>query len=164
MSPAVALRVVRGTARTSALVFAGAQVAPLAGWPGARAGDAIYRAFLVAHVVHFAAVTRYAVLTGGRDLFPGGRDLDDVGGWPTVAGIVTGFAGLATIGWFGRPTRSGVRPRTRAAGTAARTVIGTMFTGTFAGRVPQSPWYAVPTAISGTATVLATRSSRRPMP
>jgi len=83
---------------------------------------------------------------------------------PTVAGIFTGFGGVATIGWFGRPTRTGVTPRILAAGRAARTVIGTMFTGTFAGRVPQSPWYAVPTVISGTATVLATRGSRRPMP
>ena len=72
---------------------------------------------MVAHVVHFAAVTRYAVLSGGHDLFPGGRDLDDVGGWPTVAGIFTGFAGMAAIGWAGRPTTR-VSRRTRAAGTA----------------------------------------------
>lgn len=164
MSAAAALRVVRVTARTSAMLFASAQAAPLAGRRGASAGDALYRAFLVAHAVHFTAVARYAVLTGGHDLFPGGRDLDDVGGWPTVAGIFTGFAGVATIGWVGRPTRTGVTPRIRAAATAARTVIGSMFTGTFAGRIPQSAWYAIPTVISGTATVLATRGSRRRMP
>jgi len=164
MSPAAALRVVRVTARTSAMLFASVQAAPLAGWRGARASDALYRAFLVAHAVHFTAVTRYAVLTGGHDLFPGGRDLDDVGGWPTVAGIFTGFAGVASIGWFGRPTRTGVTPRTRAAGTAARTVVGTMFTGTFASRIARSAWYAVPTVISGTATVLAIMGSRRRMP
>jgi hypothetical protein len=164
VNPAAALRVVRVTARTSAMLFASAQAAPLAGSRGARAGDALYQAFVVAHVVHFAAVSRYAVVTGGRDLFPGNRDLDDVGGWLTIAGIFTGFAGLATMGWFGRPTRTRVTPRTRAAGTAARTVIGTMFTATFAGRVSQSPWHAVPTVISGTTTILATVVSNRPMP
>jgi hypothetical protein len=146
------------------MLFAGAQAAPLAGRRGARAGDALYRAFLVAHAVHFTAVTRYAVLTGGHDLFPGGRDLDDVGGWPTVAGIFTSFAGVATIGWFGRPTKTTVAPRSRAAGTAARTIVGAMFTGTFAGRIPRSAWYAVPTVISGTATALAATNARKPMP
>jgi hypothetical protein len=68
------------------------------------------------------------------------------------------------MGWFGRPTRTGGTPRTSAAGTAARTVIGTMFTGTFAGRAPQTTWYAVPTAISGTATVLAAMRFTRRMP
>ena len=164
MSPAAALRVVRVAARTSAMLFASAQAAPLAGWRGVRASDALYQAFMVAHAVHFTTVTRYAFLTGGHDLFPGGRDLDDVGGWPTVAGIFTGFAGMASIGWVGRPTRTGVTPRTRAAGTAARTLVGTMFTGTFAGRIARSAWYAVPTVISATATVLATMGSRRRMP
>ena len=161
MSQAAALRVVRLTARSSAALFAGAQVASLAGRRGARASEALYQGFMVAHVVHFAAVTRYAVLTGGHDLFPGGRDLRDVGGWTTVAGIFTGFAGVATLGWVGLPTTTQAKPVDRAAGTAARTVIGTMFTGTFAGQLTRSAWYAVPTMISATATVLGTFGPRR---
>jgi hypothetical protein len=164
VSPVAALRAVRYTARLSAVLFAGAQAAPLAGRRGARAGDTLYQAFMVAHGLHFAAVTRYAVLTGGRDLFPGGRARHDVGGWPTVAGIVTGFAGLATLGWIGRPANARVTANTRAVGTAARSVIGAMFTGTFAGRIALSAWYAVPTAISGTATVLVTVDSKRGLP
>lgn len=164
MSPASALRVVRVTARTSAMLFASAQAAALVGRRGARAGDALYQGFLVTHALHFAAVTRYAVMTGGHDLFPGGRDLDDVGGWPTVAGIFTGFAGVASIGWVGRSARTRVSRRTLFAGTAARAVIGTMFTGTFASRSARSAWYAVPTVISGTASVLAAMGSRRRKP
>ena len=53
---------------------------------------------MVAHAVHFVAVTRYAVRTGGRTFFPGGRSLQDVGGWRTVAGIYGAFAGLALTG------------------------------------------------------------------
>lgn len=112
MSQAGALRVVRLTARSSAALFAGAQVASLAGRRGARASEALYQGFMVAHVVHFAAVTRYAVLTGGHDLFPGGRDPRDVGGWTTVAGIFTGFAGVATLGWVGLPTTTQAKPWT----------------------------------------------------
>jgi len=161
MRPAAALGIVRLTARTSALLFAGAQTAPLAGRRGARVSETLYQGFMVAHVLHFAAVTRYAVMTGGHDLFPGGRDLHDVGGWPTVAGIFTGFAGVATIGWVGRPTTTRVSGWTRVAGAAARTFIGTMFTGTFTGQLSRSTWYAVPAAISGAATVLGAVSFQR---
>ena len=161
MSPAAARRVVRLTARTSAILFAAAQVAPLAGRRCARAGETLYQAFMVAHVVHFASVTRYTSLTGGHDVFPGGRDLHDVGGWPAVAGIFAAFAGVATIGWVGRPTTR-VTPRARtAAGAAARTVIGTLFTGTFAGQIARSACYVVPTVISGVATVLGIVGARR---
>ena len=54
-----------------------------------------------------------------------------------------------------------LRPWTRAAGTAARTFIGTMFTGTFAGQLARSAWYAVPTATSGMTTVLGIVGARR---
>ena len=37
--------------------------------------------------------------TKGRDLFPGGRSLNDAGGWPTVVGIYTIFFALAYTGW-----------------------------------------------------------------
>jgi hypothetical protein len=161
MSPATARRVVRLTARTSAMLFAGAQVAPLACRRCARVGETLYQAFMAAHVVHFASVTRYTLLTGGHDVFPGGRDLHDVGGWPTVAGIFTGFAGVATIGWVGRPiTRVPPGVRT-AAGAAARTVIGTLFAGTFASQIARSAWYVVPMVISGVATVLGIVGARR---
>jgi hypothetical protein len=102
MSTASVHRVVRLTARTSALLFAAAQVTSAAR-PTRRASRRLYAAFLLAHTAHFAAVTRYAIITGGRHLFPGGRNLADVGGWPTMAGIFGVFYGLAATGWPAPP-------------------------------------------------------------
>ena len=102
-------QLVRRTARTSALLFAAAQ-ATSAFPPTQRASRGFYAAFLAAHAAHFVAVTRYAVRTGGHNLFPGGRSLSDVGGWPTVAGIYVAFAGLAVTGWLAQAptaTRAG---------------------------------------------------------
>jgi len=104
---------VRLTARGSALLFAAAQAMPAFGPRAASASRPLYLGFMVAHAVHFTVVARYAKATGGRDLFPGGRSLNDVGGWPTVAGIYTFFAGLAFTGWAaGIPAATG-KPRMR---------------------------------------------------
>jgi len=99
MSTVQVHRVVRLTARTSALLFAAAQMtsALRSAKPASRP---LYAAFLAAHGAHFVAVTRYAVLTGGQHLFPGGRSLADVGGWPAMAGIFVAFSGLAVTGWL----------------------------------------------------------------
>ena len=165
MSQAAALRIVRLTARTSAMLFAGAQAASLAGRRGARASETLYQAFMVAHVVHFAAVTRYAVLTGGHDLFPGGRDLRRR---RRLAHRRRHLHRLRRRGHhrLGRPADhdpgepGGPAPPAWLPGR----VIGTMFTGTFAGQLSRSAWYAVPTVISGTATVLGTVGPRRWLP
>ena len=117
MTPHTLHQVVRLTARASALLFAAAQGSS-ALKPAQRASRPLYVAFMVAHAVHIVAVTRYAVRTGGRNLFPGGRSLQDVGGWRTVAGIYGAFAGLAltACGQARRPPgpdRSGGRSRNR---------------------------------------------------
>ena len=68
-------------------------------WAARCAGVALYLGFMAAHAAHFTLVARYAMVTGGQGLFPGGRSMNDVGGWPTVASIYTFFAGLAFTGW-----------------------------------------------------------------
>jgi hypothetical protein len=104
--------------------------------------------------VHFSAVTRYALLTGGRNLFPGGRSLRDAGGWRTVAVIFGSFAGLAAIGWFAQPRGSTSAPLgTAAAGRAATGLIAAMFVGTYLGKVSRSRWYALPAGAVAAATI-----------
>src|SRR4051795_4914901 len=98
MSTAALHRTVRLTARGSGLLFAGAQATSALGPKAVRASRSLYIAFRVAHAVHFVAVSRYAIATSGRGLSPGGRSMADVGGWPTVVGISTLFAGLALTG------------------------------------------------------------------
>lgn len=138
---------VRLTARASALLFSAAQVAPQLGTEAARdSASLLYRAFLAVHTLHFAAVTRYAVHTGGRDLFPGGRGLQEVGGWPVMAGIFALFGVLAAAGRVDPAAPGAAGGRTRA--IAARVAIGVMFTGTYLGQTRRSRWYAVPAGLS----------------
>lgn len=156
-----AYRTVRVTARTSALLFAAAQAAAARGRPGHAAGR-LYLGFMAAHAVHFAAVTRYARMIGGRNLFPGGRSLSDVGGWRTVAGIYGAFAGLAVSGWAaGVPAITRRAPRVRVAGGITTKIIATMFVGTYLGQLRRSPFYAVPAALVAAATLA--RSVSRPV-
>jgi hypothetical protein len=142
------------------VLFAAAQAAPLIGTRPAHASEPLYLTFMAAHAVHFVAVARYAVLTGGRELFPGGRSMQQVGGWRTVLGIYTFFAGLAAIGWTGRPTATDATRRTRSAGIAANTAIGAMFTETYLRQIPHSAWYVAPTVMSGAVTILSARRHR----
>ena len=136
MSTAQVHRFVRLTARSSALLFAAAQatsvlrLAPSASRP-------LYAAFLLSHAAHFAAMTRYAVLTGGRHLFPGGRSLADVGGWPTMAGIFVAFTGLAVTGWLAdAPSVAARHPWLPAAGRVATGLIAAMFGSVYLQRLP----------------------------
>jgi hypothetical protein len=89
--------------------------------------------------------------------------MKEVGGWPTVAGIYTFFAGLVFTGWAaGRPGAS-VNSAMRGAGRAATGLIGAMFVGTYLGQFSQSRWYALPAALVGTAEIaylVAGRASR----
>ena len=119
---------------------------------------------MAAHAVHFAVVARYAVVNGGRDLFPGGRSLNEVGGWPTVAGIYTFFAVLAGTGWVTGAPRAAGRPRVRVIGHAATGLIAAMFVGVYLGQLPRSRWYAVPaTAVAGAVTANVVAQRRRPV-
>lgn len=163
-------RVYRGvhlTARTSALLFSGAQATSALGPRVQPASRALYLAFMAAHAVHFAVVARYAVVNGGRDLFPGGRGLNEVGGWPTVAGIYTLFSGLAVTGWLTDGSRAARRPAIRNIGHTTTWVIAAMFVGVYLGQLPRSRWYAVPAtivagAVSGNVVSQRLRQQRHP--
>ena len=156
--PAALYRAVRLTARTSALLFAAAQASQAVGARAAVARQPLYLGFMAAHATHFALVTRYAKATGGRGLFPGGRNLHDVGGWLTVATIYTFFAGLAGTGWAAGTPAVRNTPGIGTAGRIATGIIGAMFVGTYLGQLPRSTWYAVPAAVVGAA-VLANLST-----
>jgi uncharacterized membrane protein YeaQ/YmgE (transglycosylase-associated protein family) len=139
------------TARSSALFYAAAQTADAMGPRRISEWRALYLGFMAAHAAHFAVVARYAKATGGRALFPGGKNLDEVGGWPTVAAIYGIFSGLAWTGWVaGRPS-AGKRPGVRLAGRVAVGVIGAMFVGTYLGQLPRSAWNAMPATVVGAA-------------
>lgn len=156
-STATIYRAVRLTARSSAMLFAAAQATQALGPRAAQAWRPLYLGFMAAHATHFAVVARYAKITGGRSLFPGGRNLNDVGGWPTVAAIYSLFAGLAATGWA-----AGASPSRRGpsiAGRIATGTIGAMFTGTYLGQLPRSGWNAVPAAMVAAA-VLASLLTR----
>jgi hypothetical protein len=147
-SNAALRRAIRITARSSAMLFAAAQATEALGPPATRAWRPLYLGFMAAHATHFTLVAKYAKLTGGRAaLFPGGRNLNDVGGWPTMAAIYALFAGLATTGWAARASAATSRRGLRIAGPVATGIIGAMFVGTYLGQLPRSGWSAVPAAI-----------------
>jgi uncharacterized protein len=156
-------RTVQLTARGSALLFAAAQATSALGPRTGRAPRLLYLAFMAAHAVHFTVVAAHAKVNGGRDLFPGGRSMNEVGGWATVVGIFASFSGLAVTGWATGASRATGRPLMRAIGQAATSVMAAMFVGVYLGQVPRSPWYAVPaTVVAGAASanVLAGRLRR----
>lgn len=145
-------RAVRLTARTSAILFAAAQAASAMDRSSGRTAHRLYVAFMVAHALHFTVVTRYAVATGGRRLFPGGRDLHDVGGWRTVLGIYAAFAALALTGTEAISADPHA-PWHGIAGPTATGLIAAMFVGTYLQQLSQSRWFAAPAIAIGTTTV-----------
>ena len=154
-------RAVRLTARASAVLFSVAQLSAGAGPRAARIGRAAYLGFMAAHAVHFVVVARYAVVNQGRRLFPGGRNLSEAGGWPTVLGIFSAFAGLAFTGWVGRRPGVGVRPARRPEGRVATSVIAALFVGTYLGQLRRSRWNALPAALVAGATTAGWALQRR---
>ena len=82
------------------------------------------------------------MVTGGRGLFPGGRSMNDVGGWPTVAGIYTFFAGLAFTGWATRAPAAMSNHRMRLAGRTAHRAHWGYVRRHIQGQFSQSRWYA----------------------
>jgi ABC-type amino acid transport system permease subunit len=161
LSAAALYRAVRWTARSSALLFAAAQ-ATHALRPRMRGWRSLYLGFMAAHAAHFAAVARYAKVTGGRSLFPGGRNLNDVGGWPTVAAIYAMFAGLAFTGWVTDSAQSTNRRGVALGGRVATGIIGAMFAGTYLGQLPRSAWNAVPAGIVSAAVAANLRTGIHP--
>lgn len=159
-------RAVQLTARTSALLFSAAQATSALGPRTGSAPRLLYLAFMAAHAIHFSVVARYAVVNGGRDLFPGGRSLQDAGGWATVAAIYTFFAGLAVTGWATGTPRAASTHATRIVGRTATWLMAAMFVEVYLGQLPRSRWYAVPaTVVAGavTANVVGERlRSRHP--
>jgi hypothetical protein len=156
MNSAHVYRTVQLTARSSALLFVAAQAASALGPRAGRAPTFLYLAFMAAHAGHFTAVATYAGVNGGRDLFPGGRSMNDVGGWPTVAGISTLFSALAVTGWAAGTRRAPGRPSHGVTGQAALWVMAAMFAVAYVGQLPRSRWYAVPaTAVAGAMTANA---------
>jgi hypothetical protein len=142
-------------------LFFGAAQAIHAFRPHSRGWRPLYLGFMAAHAAHFAIVARYAKVTGGRALFPGGRNMNDVGGWPTVAAIYTVFAGLALTGL----AASGAQATNRGARIASRVatgIIGAMFVGTYVGQLPHSAWNAVPAGIVGAAVAANLRTGIHP--
>jgi hypothetical protein len=155
MKTATLHRTVRLTARTSAALFTTAQIAQALRRPTPSAWQALYVAFVAVHAVHFGFVTSFAQRTQGRALFPGGRNMHDVGGWPTVLGIFGGFFILTAVGWIAAPADGHAN---RSPGVAATTLIGAMFVSFYLQQVPRSHWHALPGAIIGAA-VLANIAS-----
>ena len=138
-------RTVRLTARTSAVLFTSTQIAQALRRPTPSAWRPLYLAFVAAHAVHFGFVARFAQQTHGQALFPGGRNMHDVGGWPTVLGIYALFLTLATVGWTAAPTDQ-LRGR-GPGGVTATTIIGAMFVSFYLNQIPRSPRHAVPGAL-----------------
>jgi hypothetical protein len=155
-------RAVRLTARTSALLFAAAQASQAMGSGAAHVWRPLYMGFMAAHAAHFVVVTRYAKATGGRALFPGGRNLQDVGGCPTVAAIYTVFAALASAGWAAGSQAAKNTPGVGIAGRIATGIIAAMFVGTYLGQLPRSSWNAVPAAIISAAIAANLRTGIHP--
>ena len=153
-------RTVRLTARASGLLFAAAHGASALESPRTTS-RALYRAFLVAHAVHFAAVARYATATGGRGLFPGGRSLQDVGGWRTILGIYAFLAGLALTGQGAvAPTRT-ASPAVGVPAQVATGLVASMFVGTYLGQLVHSRWYLVPALLIGVTAAANITAPRR---
>lgn len=175
MNQARVLATVRVTARASSLLFAAAHVSRA---HSGRSWRPLYLLFVVMHAIHFAAVARFATVTKGRDLFPGGRSLNDAGGWPTVVGIYTMFFALAYTGWAAEADSpagripagrlpSGRLPSgrkgLRRAGRVATGLLGAMFVSAHVGQVRRARWHAVPAALVGAAVLadIAAGTDRR---
>jgi hypothetical protein len=140
---------VHWTARASAVLFATALLAPtlLAPTLALRRSLLPYVGFMMAHTIHFGFVVWLAMVTGGAKMFPGGRDIGDVGGWPAVFGIFTFFYVLATAGLLARRRGSEAGRALRFGGRFATTFLGYMFVSTYVPLVSRSAWYALPAAL-----------------
>lgn len=134
------------TGRLSATVFV---FALLAAGGGSRRALAFWWAFLCAHTVHFAVVAWFAVANGGRGLFPGGRSLEEAGGWPILLASAAVFYGLALTALAARRADAAAGRWLRIAGTTATTCIGLMFLATYVPLVATSTYFILPVMAIG---------------
>ncbi|WP_437915611.1 hypothetical protein WME73_10820 [Sorangium sp. So ce302] len=151
---------VHWTARASALLFAAALVAPALFRSSGQRSQGFYLGFILAHTIHFMFVIGLVRATGGANMFPGGRSVADVGGWPAVFGIFALFYALAFIAFAARRMGTRARSTLRVAGRLSTLFLGYMFVSTYVPLVSRSRWYALPAAIVATA-VLVDASGRR---
>lgn len=147
---------VHWTARVSALLFATALIAPVflhtQQWQ--RLSQAPFVAFLAAHTVHFGFVIGLVLETGGKGMFPGGRDVADAGGWPAVFGIFAFFYLLAGLSLVQRRAGPNAGRMLHLTGRFSTVFLGYMFVSTYVPLVERSPWYALPAALVVTAVLL----------
>ena len=147
-------RAVRLTARSSALLFAAAEVAAAVGPSLARAARLLYLAFMTVHSMQLhgrgevrggyrwsRSVSRRAELVQGRRLAHRDCDLRPVY--------------CARGHRVGDGQRGGDDPPAAASGRPGRKkrVIAAMFVGTYAGQMSRSAWYALPGSIVGAAAI-----------
>jgi hypothetical protein len=135
------------SARVSAMLFGASLAVPALFRIQTSGGVGLYVAFVAAHSVHFAFVTWLARATDGVGIFPGGRDMAEVGGWPALFGIFTFFYVLAFLGLAARLRANQAGASLRAAGKVSTLFIGFMFVSTYVPLVSRSPWYALPATL-----------------
>jgi hypothetical protein len=153
---------VHWTARASALLFSLGLVTPVA-FPGRTwTGRSAYLGFMTAHTVHFAFVFLLAQANQGQNMFPGGRSIEESGGWGAVIGIAAFFYTLAFLGLLGRAGE--VSSWRRWASLFATTFLGYMFVSTYVPLATTTPWYWLPAGVVTVAVLLnlahALRGSR----
>jgi hypothetical protein len=148
------------TARLAAVLFALSLLVPALSRQRAGQAGRIQVAFIVAQTLHFAFVAWLASATGGAGMFPGGRSVAEVGGWPVVVAIFALFYAVAFIALAAR--RSGTaQTRLRTAGKLSTAFIGFMFVATYLPLVARSGWYAL-LALLVTAAVVADLRAHAP--
>ena len=138
---------VHWTARLSAVLFAIALASPAWSTRVSRGSRDLYTAFILAHTAHFFFVAWLANATAGQNMFPGGRSVDDVGGWPTVLAIFAFFYALAFVGLVARRAGPNAGHGLRVANRVTTICLAILFVITYVGLIPQSPWYAVPAGL-----------------
>jgi len=114
----------------------------------------LFLVFIVAHTIHFGVVTARVLQTGGKGMFPGGRDVADAGGLGAVLGIFALFYFVAGVALLARRYGQHVPVVLCWAGRAATVFLGYMFVSTYLSLVDRSAWYAIPAALIGLAVVL----------
>ena len=137
---------VHWSARLSSFLFAVALTLPRLTPRLSRQATELYAAFILAHTMHFGFVGWMAHVTDGANMFPGGRSVTDVGGWPTVLGIFVFFYALASVGLVARQVGPHAGHPLRLANRVTTTCLGLLFVVTYVGLIPHSLWYAVPGA------------------
>jgi hypothetical protein len=131
MTPETIHHFVVGTARLSAVLFVLALLGASLGTQAVR----LWLAYVAGHTVHFSFVAWLAFATDGANL-------RDIGGWPTVIWVGTGFyifVICAALAWAGSGWRA-----VRVLGHAGVVMIALAFIATYAGLIAKSALFALP--------------------